>query len=275
VTAVTVVVVRTLGGAGGVGQPEPGETVVSFLDIGQGDATLVQRDGASVLFDTGPPEGAVVSRLEAVGVRRLDALVLTHAQADHEGAAVTVLERLRPRVVVDGGAGWDTPVQRALPRAAAAAGTRVVTAAAGDVLHLGPIEVRVMWPPPALAQAPPEGDPNNRALVAHVRSGDLDVLLTADAESDVTASLDLPDVDVLKVAHHGSVDSGLAEELTRLRPEVAAVEVGRHNTYGHPAPSTLAALRVVPEVLRTDRDGTVRLHDRGGRLTIERLGRPA
>jgi competence protein ComEC len=60
---------------------------VSFLDVGQGDATLLQRDGASVLFDTGPPDGPIVDRLAAAGVRRLDVLVLTHAEADHEGAA--------------------------------------------------------------------------------------------------------------------------------------------------------------------------------------------
>jgi competence protein ComEC len=250
----------------------PGETVVSFLDIGQGDATLVERDGTSVLVDTGPPAGGIVARLHAVGVQRLDALVLTHAQADHEGAAIPVLDRFKPRVVVDGGAGWSTPVQRALPAAAAATGARIVRAVAGDALRVGPIDVRVLWPPAAVADAPPEGDPNDRALVTHVRSGDLDVLLTADAESNVTGSLSLPDVDVLKVAHHGSEDDGLATELEELRPEVAGIEVGRHNTYGHPAPSTLRALRVVPEVVRTDRDGTVRLHDRGGRLFVERLG---
>jgi competence protein ComEC len=76
----------------------------------------------------------------------------------------------------------------------------------------------------------------------------------------------------LKVAHHGSVDAGLPQELEQLRPEVAAIEVGRRNTYGHPAPSTLDALRRVPHVFRTDRDGTVRLHVLEGRMWVERLG---
>ncbi|MEA2296303.1 MAG: competence protein ComEC [Solirubrobacteraceae bacterium] len=252
--------------------PRPGETLVSFLDIGQGDATLVQRDGAAVLVDTGPPEGQVVARLRAVGLRRLDALVLTHAQRDHEGAAITVLEHFRPRLVIDGGAGWPTPVQEALPREAAATGARIIRVAAGDVVGLGVLRLQVLSPPPAIAALPPEGDPNNRALVIHLRSGWFDLLLTADAESDVTGGLALPDVDALKVAHHGSADTGLPRELVQLRPEVATIEVGRHNTYGHPAPSTLAALRRVPNVFRTDRDGTVRLHALGGRMTVERLG---
>ena len=114
-----------------VAAPRPGETVVSFLDVGQGDATLVQRDGAAMLVDTGPPEGRVVARLAAIGVRRLDALFITHAQRDHEGAALTVVRRLRPRLVVDGGAGWPTGVQRGLPAVARATRARIVRVAAG------------------------------------------------------------------------------------------------------------------------------------------------
>ena len=73
--------------------------------------------------------------------------------------------------------------------------------------------------------------------------GNLDVFLPADAESEVTGALALPDVDVMKVAHHGSEDPGLPELLERLRPEVAVIEVGRGNRFGHPHPATLAALR--------------------------------
>ena len=73
----------------------------------------------------------------------------------------------------------------------------------------------------------------------------------------------------MKVSHHGSSDPGLADVLRRLRPSVAAIEVGAHNTYGHPAPSTLAALRAaVPHVYRTDRDGTVVLRVSGSRMRV-------
>jgi competence protein ComEC len=130
----------------------------------------------------------------------------------------------------------------------------------------------VLWPPAAIAAAPPQGDPNNRAIVTHLSAGAFDLLLTADAETDATSSLRLPRMEALKVAHHGSDDPGLAGQLAQLRPAVAAIEVGRHNTYGHPTPATLATLRSVPQVFRTDRDGTVRLHVRGTRMTVERLG---
>jgi competence protein ComEC len=248
-----------------------GEVVVSFLDIGQGDATLVQLDGASLLVDTGPPDGPIVRRLAQAHVKRLDALLLTHAQADHEGAAQAVIRAYAPRLVIDGGAGWSTAVQRVLPAAVAASHGRAIAPVAGETVAIGAMRLRILWPPAVAADWKPEGDPNERAVVARLEAGGLSVLLTADAESDVTAPLGPAPVDVLKVAHHGSADPGLPALLARLHPRVAAIEVGRHNIYGHPAASTVAALRAaVPTVIRTDRDGTVRLHALAGRLWMER-----
>jgi competence protein ComEC len=251
---------------GSVDPPVRGELVVSFLDVGQGDATLLQKDGVAVLFDTGPPDGPILRRLSEAGVRRLDALVITHAQSDHEGAALEVLRRVPTRLVLNGGAGWPSRVQDGL---AAATRARRIAAHAGQVLTLGEIGIRLLWPPPPGPGFRPEGDPNQRAVVAHVQSGDFDLLLPADAESDVTGALPLPEVEALKVAHHGSADEGLPAMLERTGPEVAAIEVGRANTYGHPAPSTLSALRAVDHVYRTDRDGTIRLRVRGGAVRVE------
>jgi competence protein ComEC len=252
--------------------PPPGDFVISFLDVGQGDATLLQHAGVAVLFDTGPPDGPIVQRLGDAGVRRLDVLVLTHAQLDHEGAAPAVVRRFRPRMVLDGGAGWRSRVQAALPAAAASAGARIVAAHAGQALSLEGLRLRLLWPPPPPDGYRPDGDANARAVVALASVAGFDVLLPADAESDVTLPLELPPVEALKVAHHGSADEGLPLLLRRLAPAVAAIEVGRHNPYGHPAASSLAALRTVPNVLRTDRDGTVRLRVRAGTATLERLG---
>jgi competence protein ComEC len=247
-----------------------GEVVVSFLDIGQGDATLIQHDGAAILVDTGPPEGRIVERLHEEGVRRLDMLVLTHAQLDHEGAGLAVIRAFSPRLLLDGGAGWSTPVQRGLPAAMRSAHTRELDARRGQEIDLAGMRFQVLWPPAPAPGWHPTGDPNNRAVVALVHVGTFDLLLTADAESDITGPLHLPPVDALKVAHHGSADPGLPALLGRLHPSVAAIEVGRHNDYGHPTASTLAALRVVPDVVRTDEDGTVRLRVSGGAMRLEK-----
>jgi competence protein ComEC len=247
--------------------PRPSELVVSFLDVGQGDATLLQRAGASLLVDTGPPGGPILRRLEEAGVQRLDALLLTHAEADHEGMALDIVRAFHPRLVLDGGAGWTTVVQRGLR----AARVRTVAAHAGQELTLGGVRLRLLWPPPPAPGWRPDGNPNDRAVVAVASAGPFDLLLPADAESQVTSPLELPAVEALKVAHHGSDDPGLPALLARIRPQFAAIEVGRDNTYGHPTPATLAALRhAVPQVVRTDRDGTVRLHVEGTKVRVER-----
>lgn len=259
-------VVATSRAAGGVSRAR-GELVISFLDVGQGDATLIQLDGAAVLVDTGPPDGPILKRLKEARVRRLDALILTHAEADHEGAAPAVLRQYRPRTIVDGGAGWATRVQRTL----AASPARVLAPHTGQVLALGGLKLRILWPPAPPPGWKPSGNPNDRAVVARLEAGGISGLLTADAETNVTAPLQLAPVDVLKVAHHGSADPGLPALLARLHPRFAAIEVGRRNTYGHPVPSTLAALKAaVPTLVRTDRDGTVRLHALGGRMWVDR-----
>jgi competence protein ComEC len=144
---------------------------------------------------------------------------------------------------------------------------RRIASDAGQVLRVGPLELRVLWPRRVPAAAP-GAEPNDRATVLHVRDGGFGLLLTADAESNVTAGLALPVVDALKVAHHGSDDPGLPGLLRRLRPRIAVISVGAHNSYGHPAASTLAALRAVPVVRRTDRDGTVRLSVRDARIAV-------
>jgi competence protein ComEC len=170
-------------------------------------------------------------------------------------------------LLIDGRAGDRAPASVALDAPLARRGTRVIAARAGQELRAGGLQLRVLWPPPG--PPVPGGDPNDRAVVAVATAYGASALLTADAESPVLARLDVGPVDVLKVSHHGSADAGLPALLERLRPRVALVEVGRHNTYGHPTAATMQALAaVVPAVRRTDLDGTVRVDLQGGRASV-------
>jgi competence protein ComEC len=252
--------------------PPPGPPAglrVTFLDVGQGDATLIQHRRTSVLVDTGPPDGGIVRRLHRAGVSRLDLLVVTHAQADHEGGAAAVIGAMPVGLVLDGRDGVHEPLGARMEAAARRRAVAVVAPEAGQTLRSGKVELRVLSP----AREPPEAhlgtDPNQRAIVAEARVGRFRMLLTADAESDVLSTLDLGAVDVLKVAHHGSADPGLAGVLDRLRPRLAAIEVGAHNTYGHPVPNTIRTLEASGAmVYRTDQDGSVRLEEDGGVLRV-------
>lgn len=236
--------------------PLPAGTLrVTGLDVGQGDATLLQAGGATVLVDTGPPGSDLVAQLRAAGVRRIDLLVLTHPQLDHIGATEALTSAFTVGAVLDGRG--DDPHWRRLDRDLGRA--RLIAAAAGTRLRAGTMLIDVLWPPRGPAAA--GTDPNDRAIVLVAAAFGRRVLLTADAESNVLAQLPLGPVDVLKVSHHGSRDPGLPRLLGVLRPRVALIEVGAHNDYGHPTAQTLAALAAagVPAVARTDRDGVVRV----------------
>jgi competence protein ComEC len=270
--AVVVLVLATLAlaTATGLGSPSPpGDLTVRFLDIGQGDATLIQHpDGTAVLFDGGPPEGGVTRLLRRAGVRRLAIVVATHASRDHHGGLVDVLDRYPVGMLLDGGDGNPHPGLQAVRDEANQEGIRIVPAVAPMTVRAGGLTIRILSPLPR-PPGPPPDDPNPRAVVAIVSSGAFDLLLSADAESEALLPLDLPDVEAMKVPHHGSSDPGLPEVLGRLRPEIAAIEVGAHNTYGHPAPSTLAALdHAGIATYRTDQDGTVSLTVKHGRMHV-------
>jgi competence protein ComEC len=247
--------------------PPPRGLRVTFLDVGQGDAVLLQVREGAVLVDQGPPEGEVARQLRDLGVRRLAALVLTHPQRDHIGGAGDVLRSAHVDLVLDPRIPADSPHHDDAVEAARDRRVRLDVAAAGQQYDLGRLRLRLLWP----RQPVPAGrDPNDDATVIVASYGETDIVLTADAESNVTLPLRLPPAEVLKVAHHGSADEGLPTLLERVRPQVAVISVGRNNDYGHPAPSTVTALADARglSVYRTDLDGRVTIESDGRRLTV-------
>lgn len=240
---------------------------VTFLDVGQGDAILVETPRARVLVDQGPPEADVAGQLGRIGIRSLSALVLTHPQRDHVGGAPDVLRRLDVDEVLSPALEVTGPEHEEALRIAESRRIPIRVVRAGSSFRAGRLTLRVLWPADA---GRPDEDPNANAAVALLTFGSFDLLLTADAESDVTRRLPLRPVEVLKIAHHGSEDAGLAEELVTLRPRVAVISCGRDNDYGHPHPATLDSLRETPGLMtyRTDLDGRVVVESDGRTFTV-------
>lgn len=226
---------------------------VTVLDVGQGDAILLQpAAAAAVLVDGGPPGAGLAGELREAGVEQLAAAVVTHDQSDHTGGIEELLGRLPVERLAYAWLG------RGRIEAARAAGVVPLQLGAGQALRSGGLRLEVLWPPPELLTEPaPGADPNQLSLVLLARWRHFSMLLAADAEAEAVP-LDPGPVDVLKVAHHGSADAGLAGLLERIRPELAAISAGEDNPHGHPAAGTLSTLaaHAVP-VRRTDRDGEI------------------
>lgn len=247
--------------------PPPEGLRMTVLDVGQGDAILLQVAEGAVLVDQGPPEADVAGQLAKLGVNRLAALVLTHPQRDHVGGAAAILEQVDVAAVVDPLIPSASEDQRAALAAARVREVPLVAARAGRRFAVGELDVQILWPEGA---APAGDDPNDHAVVLLVSYGEVDALLTADAEGEVTLPLRPPPVEILKVAHHGSADSYLPALLEAVEPRVAVVSVGARNDYGHPTPETMAALEEFPglAVYRTDRDGAVTIETDGEQIAI-------
>ena len=238
---------------GGAAAGPPAGLRVSVLDVGQGDAILLQPAGApAVLVDGGPPGDGLAAKLRAAGVERIGAAVVTHDQSDHAGGIRELLGTMPVDRLLYAVLGRPTLAEA---RAAGAVPRRL---AEGSEVRDGRLRLDVLWPPHELLAVPHRGeDPNRLALVMLARWRRFRMLLTADAEAETTP-IDPGPIDVLKVAHHGSDDAGLGDLLDRSRPKLAVISVGAGNPFGHPTPGTLATLadHGVP-VLRTDRDGTI------------------
>jgi competence protein ComEC len=228
---------------------------IDVLDVGQGDAILLRPARApAVLVDGGPPGDDLLDKLEDVGVDSLGVALVSHEQSDHTGGIEELFARHFPIRRL-----FYARLGRGLQGAATAAGARAERVAAGDSLRLGRLRLSVLWPPAELDQSLGTTDPNGQALVLLARWRWFSILLTADAEAG-EVPIDPGPVDVLKIAHHGSEDTGLGDLLDRTTPRLAVISVGAGNPYGHPAAATLAELaRHGVQTLRTDRRGTIEL----------------
>ncbi|MDX6608554.1 MAG: competence protein ComEC [Solirubrobacterales bacterium] len=231
----------------------PGSLRVSVLDVGQGDAILLQPSTAPpILVDGGPPGDGLATKLRDAGVDSLGAAIVTHEQSDHVGGIEELLGGFPIERLLYARLG------RPLREEAVVANADPGRIAAGDGFGSGRLRLEILWPPAALLEEPLSGaDPNTQALVLLARWKHFSMLLTADAEAG-EVPIDPGPVDVLKVAHHGSEDAGLDTLLDRTSPRLAVISVGEGNSYGHPTPSTLAQLAAhhVP-TLRTDQAGTI------------------
>jgi competence protein ComEC len=261
-----------------------GTTRITVLDVGQGDAILVEGSrGGRMLVDGGPNPDRLLVELDRrlpPWDRRLDILILTHPHEDHVAGLALLLDRYRVGRVFEPGMRGPGPGYAAwaaaLDRVGAPRRGLLVT---GDHLVVDDLRLNVLWPD--AGTVPPEPPDTGRGIndVSIVLLGQVDgrrILLTGDVEDDVDPVLarrGLPPIDFLKVAHHGSGTASTVAFLGVVKPSLAVVSAGADNPYGHPARSTLDHLREAgARVFRTDTDGSVEVSFAAGRMSVVATG---
>lgn len=237
------------------------EMIVYAVDTGNSDCLIMRTpEGNSMLVDAADNDDFknISGTLKALGIEKLDVAVATHADADHIGSMDDVIEHFLPNVVYMPALGKRTATYQNLQRAIEETDTKQVYATAPLQFALGSVEVTVLNP-----QNTNYKDVNDTSIVLLLQYGDKRVLLTGDIETQAMADImvlypEYVDVDVLKIAHHGSARSTTQKWLDATTPEVAIITVGKDNDYGHPHKETIDKLNKNGIVtLRTDEDGDV------------------
>ena len=238
------------------------------LDIGQGDALIVQSNNNIVLIDTGKNDSMLLSALAQNSISRLDAVIITHNDLDHYGS-LEALEGVVPIKEIylhhDDYAVNDVKANELRSTANRIVGAdNMKSLSLGDVIHVGDISLEVIWPDKYKDDGG-NADSLSVMMRADVNSdgnAEATAFLGGDAEieemEEMISSGNLGDVDIYKVAHHGSRNGTNEEIAHELMPEISIVSCGLDNSYGHPAQNVLDALNGVnSKILRTDLQGSI------------------
>jgi competence protein ComEC len=258
-----------------------GRLHVTFLDVGQGDAALVQFPyGSTLLVDAGGLPGGgsfdigdrvVAPVLRNRGVRRLATVALSHGDADHVGGAASAILEFRPWEMWEGVPVPRSPMLRTIHAAAGAVHAQSRLVQTGDVTTVDGVVIKVRHP------VPPDWERqdarNDDSIVLEVLWREVSVVLTgdigADVERQIAPQFAPAPLRILKVPHHGSLTSSSTEFVQALAPRVAVVSVGRSNRFGHPAPAVLQRYADAgASVFRTDRDGAISIDSDGGSIDL-------
>lgn len=242
---------------------------VTYLDVGQGDAAVVQCGGQTMMIDGGKAKASsfIYSWLKQHGISYIDYMVATHSDADHIGGLSGALNYAKVGTAYCSEATGDTKTFKSLVKYLGKQGKTLSVPKAGQSFSLGKAEVQILGP------VGKSDDSNNNSIVLKVTYGSTSFLFTGDAEREeeedlLNSGYDLEST-VLKVGHHGSDTSSSYLFLRTVNPQYAVISVGADNSYGHPTEAVLSRLRDADvKTYRTDMQGTITAVSDGKAVTF-------
>lgn len=240
---------------------------IYFFDVGQGDAIFIEApNGNQVLIDGGPDSKVVQKLGETMPFydKDIDLVVLTHSDADHVTGLIEALERYEIENIIYSNIVRKSALYDAWQKAVTKEGANVVDPVAGKVIDIGNEATLMILHPPESLNGQVKEKVNNDSVVLILKYGETEVLLTGDIEARAERQIILSgtdiNADILKVAHHGSKTSTTQEFLYEVSPDVAVIQVGAKNRYGHPTQEVLSRLENFGvKLYRTDVDGDVKV----------------
>lgn len=237
---------------------------VHFLDVGQGDAVLIDYlGGYQVLIDAGPSGEKLLKQLGQVlppGDKKIEIALLTHPDKDHLAGFLDLLDNFQVDLFLTNGQKADSGTFSAFEEKLKEKEIKRETVYEGSVWSIGrDLEFQVFNPDSEMGEE--KGEKNEQSVVLRMEFGQNSFLFAADAERvtevDLLSDGEIGPVDWLKVAHHGSKNATTEEFLAAAQPEKAIISVGK-NSYGHPTQEVLSRLeKAGAEIFRTDQHGTI------------------
>jgi competence protein ComEC len=256
-----------------------GKLHVSFLDVGEGDAILVQQGSHQVLIDGGPSPREIalaLSREMPFWDRTIDMVVLTHPHQDHLAGLLEVLRRYKVGRALYVPVSYASPAYDEWARLLGEKGVKTTTAQSGQLIKFGSgISLKVLNPPATLLSST-DSDIDNNSVVLRLSDGEVSFVFTGDIMSEGEREMVREREDiagtVIKVAHHGSDTSSTPEFLAVAAPKEAVISCGAGNRFGHPMEDVLKRLEEkvgAENVYRTDKNGTIDFTTDGNRLWVK------